>query len=129
LRPTGVFGDVAYRKWGVDHECALTVLATVISRPTPTRVVFDAGRKAMGREVALPKPKTLVGAGPLRLSAEHGDFEFPEPRSAPGIGNRLEFVVGYGDTTVCLRDELIGCEKAGSRWCGPFLDEGSWSSR
>jgi D-serine deaminase-like pyridoxal phosphate-dependent protein len=120
----GVFGDVAYRKWGVDHECALTVLATVISRPTPTRVVFDAGRKAMGREVALPEPKTLVGAGPLRLSAEHGDFEFPEPRSEPGVGDRVEFVVGYGDTTVCLHDELIGVREGRVEVVWPILGRG-----
>ena len=34
----GVLGDLTYReRLGVDHECALGVLATVTSRPTPTR--------------------------------------------------------------------------------------------
>src|SRR5262249_6774198 len=35
----GVFGDAHYRtNYGVDHECALTILTTVLSRPTSTRI-------------------------------------------------------------------------------------------
>jgi D-serine deaminase-like pyridoxal phosphate-dependent protein len=104
----GALGDLTYRRWGVDHECALTVMATVVSRPTPTRVVVDAGRKAMQREVTVPEPKDVLAAGPLRLSAEHADFELTEPRPDIRIGDRLEFTVGYGDTTVCQHDELVG---------------------
>jgi D-serine deaminase-like pyridoxal phosphate-dependent protein len=104
----GIFGDVTYAKWGVAHEQALTVLTTIISRPTPRRIVFDAGRKTMGRDVSLPEPKDLAGASPVRLSAEHGDLELDSPRDDLRVGDKLEFVVGYGDTTVCLHDELVG---------------------
>jgi D-serine deaminase-like pyridoxal phosphate-dependent protein len=104
----GALGDLAYRQWGVDHECALTVLATIVSRPTPTRVVFDAGRKAMQREVVIPEPKDVQAAGPIRLSAEHGDFQLAEARSDLRVGDKLELIVGYGDTTVCLHDEIVG---------------------
>jgi len=120
----GIFGDVAYRKWGVDHECALTILTTIISRPTPTRVVFDAGRKAMGREVVLPELKDVTGAGPLRLSAEHGDFELDAPRSEFRVGDRLEVVVGYGDTTVCLHDTLVGVRDDAVEVIWPILGRG-----
>jgi D-serine deaminase-like pyridoxal phosphate-dependent protein len=104
----GIFGDVTYSKWGVDHQHALTVLSTVISRPTSLRIVFDAGRKAMQREVNLPEPKDLKGASPVRLSAEHGDLELEKPGSDLKVGDKLEFIVGYGDTTVCLHDEIVG---------------------
>jgi D-serine deaminase-like pyridoxal phosphate-dependent protein len=104
----GALGDLAYRQWGVDHECALTVLATVTSRPTPDRVVFDAGRKAMQREVVVPEPKGVKVAGPVRLSAEHGVLQLAESASDLRVGEKLELIVGYGDTTVCLHDELVG---------------------
>ena len=42
----GVFCDVHYAKdFGVDHPYALSVMTTVTSRPTPERVITDAGGK------------------------------------------------------------------------------------
>jgi D-serine deaminase-like pyridoxal phosphate-dependent protein len=120
----GAFGDLAYRKWGVDHECALTVLVTVVSRPSPTRVVVDAGRKAMQREVVVPEPKDIRIAGAIRLSAEHTDFELAEPVPELRIGDKMEFVVGYGDTTVCLHDELIGVRDGVVEVVWPVLARG-----
>jgi D-serine deaminase-like pyridoxal phosphate-dependent protein len=105
----GILGDVAYRRWGAEPECALTMLTTVISRPTPTRIVVDAGRKAMGAEVAPPQPvPPLDQVGDIRLSAEHGTLELREGRPDIRVGDKLEFIVGYGDTTVALHDELVG---------------------
>jgi len=53
----GVFGDVHYREhYGAEHEYALTVLTTIISRPTATRIVCDAGFKSMAAHLALPAP-------------------------------------------------------------------------
>jgi len=40
-------GDGFYREMGVPVEPALTLLTQVISRPTPERIVVDAGRKAI----------------------------------------------------------------------------------
>jgi D-serine deaminase-like pyridoxal phosphate-dependent protein len=120
----GIFSDVTYDRWGVCHEYALTVLATIISRPTPTRVVFDAGRKTMSVEVSLPRPKDLAEAGQVRLSAEHGAFELQEPRSDLRVGDKLEFIVGYGDTTVCLHDEMIGVRDDNVEVVWPILGRG-----
>lgn len=45
----GTLGDAHYRDhFGVDHECALTVLTTVISRPNDRLVVTDGGFKTFG---------------------------------------------------------------------------------
>jgi D-serine deaminase-like pyridoxal phosphate-dependent protein len=104
----GVLCDLAYRNWGVSHELALSVLATIISRPNSLRVVADAGRKAMQREVVVPEPKSIAANGPVRLSAEHAAFDLAEPRSDLKVGDKIEFFVGYGDTTVCLHDEMFG---------------------
>src|SRR5262249_15217344 len=68
----GVFGDVHYRNdYGVDHPFALTLMTTVTSRPTSSRIVCDAGKKAMSGDTALPMPIGLGATRLVRLSAEH----------------------------------------------------------
>jgi D-serine deaminase-like pyridoxal phosphate-dependent protein len=104
----GIFGDVLYQTRGVDHPCGLTVLSTVTSRPTPTRLIVDSGRKAMSVDVALPRPKDLPAVSAVSLSAEHGRVELREPNDRLRVGDKVEWVVGYGDTTVCLHDQLVG---------------------
>lgn len=105
----GIFSDNLYRQsFHVDLPCALTVLATVTSRPAPDRVILDAGKKSMSSDAAAPSP---LGIGPVRavrLSAEHATVELAEPSPLPRIGDKVEFVVGYSDTTVHLHDEIVG---------------------
>ena len=103
-----IFNDVYYSTLGLDYEFALTVLSTVSSRPNPTRVVTDAGRKTMSRDTAMPRPKGLASVKSVSLSAEHGQIELQEPNLNLRIGDKLEWIVGYGDTTVCLHDEMYG---------------------
>ena len=103
-----IFSDRHYREhYHMDFPFALTVLATVISRPTPTRIVLDAGRKAMSGDAAMPQPIGLPAIGAMRLSAEHAKIELEQPSEKPAIGDKVEFVVGYHDTTVHLHEELI----------------------
>src|SRR3954467_2668328 len=60
----GVFCDVHYREhFGVAHPYALTVITSVSSRPTPTRIVCDAGKKTMSSDAAVPAP---IGLDHLR---------------------------------------------------------------
>jgi D-serine deaminase-like pyridoxal phosphate-dependent protein len=92
----------------LDFPCALTLLATVTSRPTPTRVILDAGKKAMSSDAAAPSPVDLDIAGPVRLSAEHATIELAHPSDVPRIGDKLELIVGYSDTTVHLHEEIVG---------------------
>jgi D-serine deaminase-like pyridoxal phosphate-dependent protein len=105
----GIFGDVHYRKhYGVEHEQALTILTTVASRPTPTRLVCDAGWKSMAVYPTPPVPSGLGEVRSLNVSAEHATIELAEAAAIPEIGDRLEFVCGYGDSTLFLHDELYG---------------------
>jgi D-serine deaminase-like pyridoxal phosphate-dependent protein len=102
-----IFSDVLYRtKYHLDFPQALTLLATVISRPTPTRVIFDAGKKAMSSDGAVPEPLGMK-ATRVALSAEHGTIDLAEPNDLPRIGDKLELIVGYGDTTVHLHEEIV----------------------
>ena len=102
----GVYGDRTYARWGVPVDFALTVAATVISRPTPSRVVLDAGQRAMSIATTLPWPKDLPNVASVAVHVEHCIVELSEPSATPRIGDHLELVAGYHDTTVCLHDEL-----------------------
>jgi D-serine deaminase-like pyridoxal phosphate-dependent protein len=104
----GIFGDEHYRAhYHVDFRRALTLMATVTSRPTATRVVVDAGRKAMSGDAAMPAPIGLPGVQSVRLSAEHTTIELSAGSAAPAVGDRVEFAVGYSDTTVHLHEEIF----------------------
>jgi D-serine deaminase-like pyridoxal phosphate-dependent protein len=107
-----IFSDMHYRDhYHTDFPCALTLMATVTSRPTGTRIVLDAGKKAMSGDAAMPHPIGLPGVCNLRLSAEHATIELDSPSERPRIGDRVEFIVGYSDTTVHLHEEIVGIRR------------------
>jgi D-serine deaminase-like pyridoxal phosphate-dependent protein len=121
----GVFADVRYtQKCGLDHPCALTLLTTVVSRPSPTRIVCDAGKKAMSSDAAVPLPLGLEGIEAVRLSAEHTTIDLERPSATPRIGDRQEFVVGYSDTTVHLHELMIGLRDGAVETIWPVLARG-----
>jgi D-serine deaminase-like pyridoxal phosphate-dependent protein len=104
-----IFSDMHYRThYHVDFALALTLLTTVTSRPTPTRIVFDAGKKAMSGDAAMPEPRGLPPMSAMKLSAEHTKIELQQASATPRVGDKVEFVVGYSDTTVHLHDEIVG---------------------
>ncbi|HEY9010713.1 MAG TPA: D-TA family PLP-dependent enzyme [Devosia sp.] len=87
-------------------DCALTVLATVVSRPTPTRIVLDAGSKALSSDIG-----NLTGYGQLMgtditlkfLNEEHGVIELAAPSDSPRIGERVRIVPNH----VCVVTNLF----------------------
>lgn len=104
----GIFSDMHYlTHYHSDFTPALTILATVISRPTPTRIVIDAGRKAMSGDAAMPQPLGLPPVRTMRLSAEHATIELEGASEAPDVGQKIELIVGYSDTTVHLHEEIV----------------------
>jgi D-serine deaminase-like pyridoxal phosphate-dependent protein len=104
-----IFMDAFYR-----HACrlagyqyALTVLTTVVSRPAADRAIIDAGRKTMNMEIAMP---LVIGREDVvvdRLSAEHGSLKLGPSAQDLKIGERLEFVPGYGDLTTVLHNQFF----------------------
>jgi D-serine deaminase-like pyridoxal phosphate-dependent protein len=121
----GVFGDRYYQSKGADHPIGLTVLSTVISRSTPTRVVTDAGRKAMMLDDhGEPWPKNSEGVKGVRISAEHGQYELETGAASPRIGEKLEWLVAYGDMTLFLHDMLYGVRGGIVETVWPILGRG-----
>ena len=121
----GIFSDINYRtSFRVDHPYALTVLATVTSRPTADRIICDAGRKTINAETALPEAIDVPDVSAIRLSAEHGIIELSRPNDFPRLGDRIEFVVGYADVTVALHDVLYGIRDGAVESAWPILGRG-----
>ncbi|TMH52873.1 MAG: DSD1 family PLP-dependent enzyme [Betaproteobacteria bacterium] len=108
---TGTFPYCAH----VDFSPALTVLTTVTSRPTPTRIVVDAGKKTMSGDAAMPAPSGLPPIAALKLSAEHAKIELEQPSDVPKIGDKIEFIVGYSDTTVHLHEDRFDLARGRAR--------------
>jgi D-serine deaminase-like pyridoxal phosphate-dependent protein len=79
-----------------DFENALTVLATVISRP-PDRVIVDAGNKSLGA----PALTTMRGHDlkVMRVDEEHGIF-VADASYPLHVGDVVELVPGYAPGTV-----------------------------
>ncbi len=87
-------------------DCALTVLATVVSRPTPTRIVIDAGSKSLTSDLLSMQGYGLVMGTELTvkgLSEEHGVIEMPVASDWPRIGEKLRIIPNH----VCVVSNLF----------------------
>lgn len=102
-----IWCDMTYQAWGVALEPALFVLAMVTSRPSPKRVIIDAGFKTLPRGFIQPKP-LIDGVASYVLSAEHGNITLEAPNHELKVGDMLDIIVGYSDATVFLHDHLYG---------------------
>ena len=122
----GIFNDLVYAGAGLKHEFALTVLATVTSRPAPDRIVVDAGFKVMSGNVAVPRLIDVPDVESLRLHAEHGVITLGKPAESPRVGEKVEFIVGYGDSTVTLHNEMWGVRNDRLEVVWPILGRGKF---
>ena len=104
-----IFMDAFYQtKCGIDDlQMAMTVVATVVSRPTPDRAIIDAGRKTMAVDSATPQCVSHDNVEPTRFSAEHGELQLSgDLVGGLPIGTRVEIIPGYSDMTTVLHDQL-----------------------
>jgi D-serine deaminase-like pyridoxal phosphate-dependent protein len=106
----GVFMDAFYRHgcFVTDLDYALTVVASIVSRPAPDRAIIDAGRKTMDANAHVP---LVVGRDDIEvqaLSAEHGALTLQPSAQNLKIGDRLEIIPGYSDMTCVLHDHFLG---------------------
>ena len=117
VRPgTYVFCDRMTTRAGVNtaSDIALSILATVVSRPAPDLAVIDAGSKTFCGDV-IPARAGLEGHGVTidghsglveRMNEEHGIVRLA-PGFNPAIGDKLAFFPNHVCTSVNLSDELL----------------------
>lgn len=98
-------------------DCALSVLATVISRPAADRVIIDAGGKCLGIDQGAHGAGTIRGYGYIKgfpelevygLSEEVGKIHVP-PTSPLQVGDRVEIIPNHSCSTANLTSYYIGC--------------------
>lgn len=102
--------DTAYRDAGVPFENALTCLTTIISRPSDSRAVCDAGQKTMSRDSGPPEVTGRAGVTYLRGSDEHGSLEVdPSALESPlDVGDVIRLIPSHVCTTINLHDVMVG---------------------
>jgi D-serine deaminase-like pyridoxal phosphate-dependent protein len=97
------------------QDCALTVIATVISRPAPNRAVIDAGSKVFALDKGAHGQEMLKGFGMVlnrkavldRLSEEHGVMLLA-PNETLEIGERVKIIPNHACTVINLFDRAYG---------------------
>jgi D-serine deaminase-like pyridoxal phosphate-dependent protein len=114
IRPgTYVFSDRTQSAlgWGTLDGCALTVLVTVVSRPTPVRAIIDGGSKTFSSDLAEHQEGfgAVVGHPEYELTwitEEHGMLTVPADADLP-IGTRLRVIPNHACVTVNLHNRLV----------------------
>jgi D-serine deaminase-like pyridoxal phosphate-dependent protein len=118
MRPgTYIFNDRTTVEIGAcsADDCALTVLATVVSTAVAGQAVIDAGAKALGREpiragvsdgfgALLEDPNVVVRS----MSEEHGILDLSRTSWRPRVGERVRVVPNHVCIVVHLADIVFG---------------------
>jgi D-serine deaminase-like pyridoxal phosphate-dependent protein len=94
------------------EDCALTILATVVSVPAPDRAVVDAGSKTLSSDPLRPRIGghgfVLGRASRLsRLSEEHGVIDVV-PGESFRVGERVRILPNHACVVSNLHDRLLG---------------------
>jgi D-serine deaminase-like pyridoxal phosphate-dependent protein len=117
VRPgTYVFFDRMTTRNGTSRpeDIALSILATVVSRPTPDIAVIDAGSKTFCGDI-IPEKAGLEGYDAttdgshgilVNMNEEHGIVRLA-PGFTPGVGDKISLFPNHVCTTVNLSDELV----------------------
>ena len=92
------------------EDCALTVLATVVSRPTEDRAIIDAGSKALTSDTLGLAGFGLIEAYPeaviVGLSEEHGTIDLSACAQKPKIGEQLRIIPNHACVVSNLFDTV-----------------------
>jgi D-serine deaminase-like pyridoxal phosphate-dependent protein len=134
IRPgTYVFNDRTTAEVGACawDDCALTVLATVVSTAVPGQAVIDAGTKALGREpirgtdaagfgALLDRPEVTVKT----MSEEHGILDLSRSPWRPEVGERVQVVPNHVCIVVHLSDIVYGVRNGAVETSWPVAARG-----
>jgi len=107
-----VFMDATYGAVRPEFDISLTVLSTIISRPSADYFVTDAGLKALTKDFGWPELVGVPGTGVRYLSEEHGVIDLADPEAVHlRPGDKVRFIPSHCCTTVNLYDRLYAVRK------------------
>lgn len=128
---TYIYGDRMQVAWGHGalDRCALTVLATVVSRPTPIRAILDSGSKALAADLCgaaghghiTTYPDAVITA----LSEEHAIVDLSACLQRPEIGERLQIIPNHCCVVTNLFDHVYLMRNSRIEETAPITSRGS----
>ncbi|QQK08327.1 alanine racemase [Miniphocaeibacter halophilus] len=115
-----IFNDCAQLTTGVipEEKCALTILATVISRPDENTAIIDAGTKTLSSDlVGFREGYGYIKEDPSiiihKLNEEHGYLKSENPISFE-IGDKINIIPNHAcvipnlaGKVYCMRDDIL----------------------
>jgi len=124
-----IFYDYANVESGMVQvkNCALSVFCTVVSKPSPNRIVIDGGLKTFDfDEAKYPhlREQHLYRGEFISFSEEHGVIRLVRNASKIKIGEILEFVPYAAGPCVNLHDQLYLSRKGRVEKAVPILARG-----
>ena len=110
-----MFMDLDYNRIGGadgpvyrDFKNSLTVLTTVISRPTADVAIVDGGLKAFSTDKPIvPAAKGVEGVTYSWAGDEHGRLAAAAGPAPVEVGDRIEFIIPHCDPSVNLYDRIF----------------------
>jgi len=107
---TYILMDSGYHQHVPEFYCALSILSTVISKPSSDRFITDAGLMSMYAHNQLPK---IVGPSNFKVISVHAENTIVKNVKSEkiNIGEKIEFIPPYLDGTVKLFDKFYGIRK------------------
>jgi D-serine deaminase-like pyridoxal phosphate-dependent protein len=96
--------DAAYHAVRPEFGCALSILATVVSR-RPTWYVLDAGSKAISQDFGKPAIKDQATETVVKLAEEHTKVE--DGGRGPTVGERREVLPAHCCATMNLHRQCV----------------------
>ncbi len=109
---TYIYNDRMQVGWGAATwaDCALTVLATVVSRPTDSRAILDTGSKALAADAAPQGGHGRIVEYPYAvvtgLNEEHGMVDLTACTTKPIIGERVHVIPNHACVVTNLLDKV-----------------------
>jgi D-serine deaminase-like pyridoxal phosphate-dependent protein len=115
--PVGGEGHLRAGRHTVE-ECALRVIATVVSRPTDGRAILDGGSKTMSASTIETDRGTSMGyiveypdAHFYGASEEHGHVDVSACETKPEIGERVQVIPVHPCPCVNEHNEIVAVRK------------------
>ncbi len=108
---TWLLMDTAFREKGAsEFACALSVVATVISRPSwpggEDIAIIDLGRKQIDTSLGMPEVKSPAGAVVFSMPQEHGRLRLQGTARSLRVGDRVELWARDANGTINQHDRL-----------------------
>jgi D-serine deaminase-like pyridoxal phosphate-dependent protein len=112
------------------EDCAVRVVATVVSTAVPGRAIIDAGSKTLTSDLLGSGPKSGYGyivEAPdvpiIKLNEEHGYLDLTQTKHAFQVGDVVTVIPNHVCVTVNMHDEIVtlrqgeavGCWKVAAR--------------